>query len=206
MSKSLNTLIAGLLLASTGHAFAASSVDLSVKGSITPSACTPTLSNSGVIDHGKLSAKDLSPTSPTTLGISPLTMEVSCDAATLFALRGIDNRAATSNSIYNYGLGLINGTQKLGWFWMTLENPIADNDPVRLITSWDGSTWSPDLTFWYAGLWAGFAAADDLTLPIAIQKLTAQIKVRTVVVATNSLDLSNEVAIDGSATMEVKYL
>lgn len=54
MSKSLNTLIASLLLAGTGHAFAASSVDLSVKGLITPSACTPALSDGGVHEIGKL--------------------------------------------------------------------------------------------------------------------------------------------------------
>nr|WP_314528591.1 DUF1120 domain-containing protein [uncultured Pseudomonas sp.] len=47
------------LLASTGHAVAASSVDLSVKGSITPSACMPSMSSSGTVDYGKLSAKDL---------------------------------------------------------------------------------------------------------------------------------------------------
>lgn len=201
-----NTLLTALLLTATGTAVAASSVDLAVKGVITPSACTPTLSNGGVIDHGKISAKDLKPTLPTTLGQTLLTMEVTCDAATLFALRGIDNRAATSNSVYNYGLGLVNDTQKLGWFWMSFEKPIADDIPVRLITSWDGTTWSTDQSIWYTGLWAGFAAADDLTQPIAIQKLTTQIRVRTVVRPANNLDLSNEVPIDGSATLEVRYL
>nr|WP_314528593.1 DUF1120 domain-containing protein [uncultured Pseudomonas sp.] len=205
MSTTRNLLLAAIL-ASSGNTMAASTVDLVVKGLITPSACTPTLSNSGVIDHGKISAKDLKPTLPTTLGVRPLTMEVSCDAATLFALRGIDNRAGTSNSIYNFGLGLINGTQKLGWFWMTLEKPIADDIPVRLITSWDGTTWSTDNVFWHVGLWAGFATVDDLAQPIAIKKLAAQIRVRTVVSPANNLELSNEVPIDGSATMEVKYL
>lgn len=204
--SNIRNLLAIALMAGAGNAVAVSSVDLSVKGSITPSACTPVLSNGGNIDHGKISAKDLKPTLPTTVRVSLLSMEVTCDATTLFAMRPIDNRAATSPSIYNFGLGLINDNQKLGWFWMTLENPVADDIPVRLITSWDGSTWSTDNAFWYASLWAGFAAADDVTQPIAIQKLTAQIRVRTTINPANSLDLSNEVPIDGSATVEVKYL
>ncbi|MFE4459165.1 DUF1120 domain-containing protein [Nocardia tengchongensis] len=51
----------------------ASSVDLTVTGIITPSACTPTLTNGGIVDYGKTSAR-----------YSQLT--VTCDAATLMAL------------------------------------------------------------------------------------------------------------------------
>jgi len=45
VSKSLKTLIATLMFAGTGTAFAASSIDMSVRGLITPSACTPGLGN-----------------------------------------------------------------------------------------------------------------------------------------------------------------
>ena len=51
--------LATLLCSATGNALAASSTDLTVKGLITPSACTPALSNAGAVDFGKLSAKDL---------------------------------------------------------------------------------------------------------------------------------------------------
>ena len=51
MSTTRNLLIAALL-ASAGHAVAGSSVDMAVKGIVTPSACTPELSNGGVVDLG----------------------------------------------------------------------------------------------------------------------------------------------------------
>ncbi|WP_348748811.1 hypothetical protein [Pseudomonas rhodesiae] len=43
MNTSLNLVGSALLFASACSAFAASSVDLTVKGTITPSACTPSL-------------------------------------------------------------------------------------------------------------------------------------------------------------------
>lgn len=45
--------LALLLAAFAPAAFAASSADLNVFGTITPSACAPVLSDGGVIDHGK---------------------------------------------------------------------------------------------------------------------------------------------------------
>jgi type 1 fimbria pilin len=65
--RNTRSLLIGVLLASAGNAIAASSVDLTVKGSITPSACTPLLSSGGVADFGKISVKDLRPDNPTYL-------------------------------------------------------------------------------------------------------------------------------------------
>ncbi|PNA52870.1 hypothetical protein C1Y14_34105, partial [Pseudomonas sp. MPR-R5B] len=62
MKKPLAALATLVMLATSGAAVAASSVDLTVTGLITPTACTPSLSANGVVDHGKISAKDLSPT------------------------------------------------------------------------------------------------------------------------------------------------
>jgi hypothetical protein len=103
------------LLASTGHAVAASSVDLNVKGSITPSACTPSMPSSGTVDYGKLSAKSLNADKVTRLPPEYLQLRVECDAATLYALQGHDNRAGSApNDEGGFGLGLINGDEKLG--------------------------------------------------------------------------------------------
>ena len=67
----------------------------------------------GVIDHGKISAKDLKPDNPTVIGNHTLILAVNCDAPIKFALHSIDNRASSSIGS-NYGLGFINDTQKLG--------------------------------------------------------------------------------------------
>lgn len=68
MNTALKTLITALMLTSAGTAMAASSVDLSVRGLITPSACEPTLSSGGVYDIGKISAKDLNVDDLTAVG------------------------------------------------------------------------------------------------------------------------------------------
>jgi hypothetical protein len=46
----------------------------------------------------------------------------------------------------------------------------------------------------------------DESQPIPMQNLTVDLEVQTVIARTDGLDLSNEVPIDGSATLEVKYL
>ena len=64
MERCSLALLTPLLIACAPMAFAASSADLSVTGLITPSACTPSLSDGGIVDHGKLTVKDLKRTSP----------------------------------------------------------------------------------------------------------------------------------------------
>lgn len=51
MKLTLNALATALLLSTSASALAASTVDLTVKGVITPNACTPGLSGGWVKDH-----------------------------------------------------------------------------------------------------------------------------------------------------------
>jgi len=102
-------------------------VDLTVRGIITPNACTPSLSSGGVIDHGKMSAKDLNATQITPLPKVNLQMTVTCDAPVVFALKATDNRAGSGNAS-GFGLGRINGTQKLGSYSLTMSAPLADGE------------------------------------------------------------------------------
>lgn len=183
MKTLLNTVAASVMLLTCATTYAASTVDLAVKGLIIPSACTPSLSSGGIIDHGKISAKDLRPDNPTLIGTHTMTVAVLCDGAIPFALNSIDNRADSSMMREIYGLGFINGTQKLGWFQLTLQNAVADGVQMKTIASADGGT-----------------------QPTPVKELVAQMTVDTTIARTDSLDLSNEVTLDGSATLEVKYL
>lgn len=206
MNIRLSTLAASALLLSSATAFAASSVDLTVKGLIVPSACTPTLSGGGVIDHGKISAKDLNPDRNTVIGKHTLGLTVNCDAAIQFALHSIDNRAA-SGSYASYGLGFINDTQRLGGYNLTLTNTVAEEGVVvQPIASPDqGNTWYGE-KFWEPNLYMSVASMDDDTQPLPVKDLRADLEVQTFIFRADGLDLSNEVNIDGSATLEVKYL
>ncbi len=205
MKTRLTTLAASALLLSSATTFAASSVDLTVKGLIVPSACTPSLSGGGVIDHGKISAKDLNSDRITVIGNNTLSMAVNCDAPILFALHSIDNRAG-SGLASDYGLGFINDTQKLGRYSLTLRNPVTgDGTVVQTIGSYDQEYWYAE-RFWDPSMYMSVAAMDDDTQPVPVQDLSFDLEVQTVINRADGLDLSNEVNIDGSATLEVKYL
>ncbi|AZE93160.1 Beta-fimbriae probable major subunit [Pseudomonas orientalis] len=206
MKTRFTILAASVALLSSATAFAASTVDLTVKGLIVPSACTPALSSGGVIDHGKVSAKDLQPDQATLIGVHTLTMTVNCDAPIQFALHSIDNRAG-SGLTTDYGLGFINETQKLGRYSLSLRNPVAeDGAVVQTIGSYDqGKTWSSERV-WQPSMYMSVASMNDDTQPVAVKDLTMDLRVTTHINRTDGLDLSNEVTLDGSATLEVKYL
>lgn len=205
MSKSLTLLSTVLLLNMFSPVHAASSIDLSVKGLITPSACAPTLTGGGVIDHGKISAGDLNKNNPTPLPTRSLQMSVSCEAQTLFGLKAVDNRAA-SGSGSKFGVGFVNSDKKLGWYYLYFNNPMMDGAPARAIVSYDnGSTWRPEDAL-EPGLLSAMSALSDTSTPIAASNLAVELEVASGIYATAAMDLREEVAIDGSATIEVKYL
>lgn len=207
MNKSLNTLFAALLIASAGNVMAASSVDLTVKGLITPSACEPNLSNGGVADIGKISAKDLNADQPTNLAQQNLQLTVTCDAATLMAMELTDNRPGSNYEDYigAYGLGLINGTEKLGDMEIRIINPVADSVAAKMIASQDGGlTWFSDRYFMRDNILS--VANTSADVPIPVQLFTGDLYIAPRIAPTSGLTLNNEVDIDGSATLTVKYL
>ncbi|AHC33798.1 MULTISPECIES: DUF1120 domain-containing protein [Pseudomonas] len=211
MKKPLAALATLVMLATSGAAVAASSVDLTVTGLITPTACTPSLSANGVVDHGKISAKDLSPTNWTALPPAVLKLAIACDAHTLFAVQATDNRAGSATAPTSFGLGFVNGTQKFGQYSLEYGNPVnGDGGPLYPILSRDGGlTWmnNEDASTGPLAL-AGFRDTRFGQLgPIPLKNVTADLMVITFFNPTNSWDMGQEeVEIDGLATLEVKYL
>ncbi len=209
MKLTLNALATALLLSTSASALAASTVDLTVKGVITPNACTPGLSGGGMVDYGKISAKDLNLTTPKQLPRTTLQLTITCDGGTLFAVKGTDNRAGSNSSGGTYGLGLINGTQKLGTYDLMLNNAVADSVAVTVLESGDnGTTWaeSADAILPPSALAAFGDRTSGTWLPVPIQQVVSDLVVYAQIARADSLDLSDEHPIDGSATLEVKYL
>ncbi|MHC8288598.1 DUF1120 domain-containing protein [Pseudomonas sp. XS1P51] len=209
MKKHLSLLTAALLLTGASSAFAASSTDLTVKGIITPVACTPSLSGGGIVDFGKISAKDLNPTNETKLVDHMVQLTVKCDASTVFAIQPVDNRAgSSSHGNTAYGLGLINGTQKLGRYYLSFLNPVSAIASSVLTTDDDGTTWFdlddsaavPEKMVAFGNRTGGVWAPHPLT------DVVVDIALNTAIARTDSLTLTDEVQIDGSATLEVVYL
>ncbi|HCT08189.1 MAG TPA: hypothetical protein DIW86_22745 [Pseudomonas sp.] len=205
--KALNALIATLLLTGTGTALAASSVDLTVRGIITPKACEPELSGGGNVEIGKISAKDLNADSPTRLPDQTVRMTVTCDAATLVAIEPKDNRAGSASlpDDRNFGLGLVNGSEKLGAFQMYLQSPVGDGTDLGPISSSDGGlTWTRYMYLTNNGITS--VANTTAIAPVPVQSLVTDVVIIPYIAPANSLTLTEEVPINGSTTLTVKYL
>ncbi|MHC8288597.1 DUF1120 domain-containing protein [Pseudomonas sp. XS1P51] len=211
MNKRLSLLTAALLLAGTSSAVAASETDLTVTGTITPAACEPILANGGVIDFGKIRVKDLKETTHTRIGNEIIQLTVNCNASALFAISSRDNRegsASTTGANY-FGLGKINGNEKLGRYQMSIKNPVADVPVGVLFSDNEGVSWRPLHEFFAKNLndWIGFG---DLTgsvfKPDFVRHVSVDITIYTDIAPTNSLTLIDEVKLDGSATLQIEYL
>lgn len=200
----------------SGAAHAASSVELTVKGLITPMACTPVLSSGGLVDFGKISRNDLNLTNGTRLPLKYLTLTVNCNAAGRYALRMRDNRDGTAhvNSEIFYGLGLDSSGNKIGVYSLTFDprQTVADDLPVAYGTesTTGGLAWRPSnlnpIDIGSRSL-LGFTNLQGSAVgPSAIQNLTTVVKLEATINARQNLDLSVETPMDGSATLEVVYL
>ncbi|HEF4757831.1 TPA: DUF1120 domain-containing protein [Pseudomonas putida] len=204
------------LLAQAPYTHGASTVDLTVKGLITPVACTPGLSNNGLVDYGKISGQDLSADKRTQLRDQTLDLSIQCDAPARFALIMRDNRdgSAITNSEIYYGLNLDSGGKKIGLYSLNFDpaNTVVDEWPqvYRTDSTTGGLAWSSSSSRPIpigARSYLGFTdVAGSSAGPIAIRRLTSRVTVETVIAPTSELDLSVDVQLDGSATLDMVYL
>ena len=211
MNKRLSLLTAALLLTGASSAFAMSSTDLTVTGIITPGACTPTLANSGVVDFGKIPAKDLQPTTHTRLDDKTIQLTVNCDASKQFAISFMDQRENTASEGGNwaFGLGLTSANEKLGRYRLGFRNPVADTSVTTMWSGDKGVTWAPFLESHVTGRdqWIAFGSATGgVWTPDFLQAVTVDITLNTAIAPANSLTLTDEVALDGSATLQIEYI
>ncbi|WP_312495152.1 DUF1120 domain-containing protein [Pseudomonas cremoris] len=205
-----------VLILLSGAAQAASTVELTVTGLITPMACTPVLSSGGRVDFGKISQKDLNQATGTRLPLKYLTLTVSCNAAGRYALRMRDNRDGTAhvNSEIYYGLGLDKSGNKIGVYSVSFDpkQTVVDDLPQVYGTesttggvAWRTSNTNP-IDIGSRSL-LGFSDVVGSTAgPSAIQNLSSTLKLEAVINAKQNLDLSTDTPMDGSATLEVVYL
>ena len=205
MNASPIVFLATLLLTPT--VLAASSADFAVTGTITPNACEPMLSGGGIVDFGKMTAKELSADRPTSLPRQTVQLAIQCDAPTFLALSTIDNRPGTSAINPNWhGLGTTTDDEKLGSVGFGLYNQIADGVAVQTITSENGgASWIPSVYLGSNVLTAISALGGSYT-PIAVTRFTADLNLYTVIDGTDRLTVLDEVPLDGHATVQLKYL
>ncbi|CAI1644206.1 MULTISPECIES: DUF1120 domain-containing protein [Serratia] len=167
----LVTFLAASAVFSASSSIAADSVDLKVIGTITPVACTPTLSGGGTVDYGTIKADTLKADDYTVLPMRTLDFSITCDGNAKVAVSAISGRPGTAlgadeasngaatvpagvtlfgldsatQSVQAFGLGL-DGTNKIGGYGvkMALSNAKADSVVVDTLYRKDNpnSAWT----------------------------------------------------------------
>ena len=198
--------LVALLFATSSVSLAASDTELVGKGAITPSACEPMISGEGLIDFGKMSVKQLNTDAYTALPRETLDLQVRCEGPTFFTFNTIDNRAGSSAHHDSYhGLGMTPDGEKLGGAGFGIYQLVADRVSRRAIISTDGGvTWQRAALVSPLVLTA-VATENELT-PMAVQILEAKLSLFTHVAPASGLTLTDEVPLDGHATLQVNYL
>jgi type 1 fimbria pilin len=190
----------------------AQSADLSITGRIFPGACVIELGNDGVVDLGDIRADSLNAHSTTILEPVHLPVTVACESQVRFALQGTDNTENTSPSSFDYGLGLTPADEKIGGASFRLSDVSADAGAAYFTRSYNnGQNWTTastggDYSIGRKDL-VGFAKAQGVTTgPSPIESLQAVLRVGAYIQPASGLTLTDEILINGSATINVLYL
>lgn len=196
------------LLGASSLTLAASSTELNVTGLVTPSACTTTLSASGIVDHGRVPARSLNQYEFTSLPTQELDLNVSCNESVLFVLVGVDNRANSSlGPGFYYGLGTNTHvpTERLGTVSLAFREAMGDGQRVLVLASSNkGETWFPESNA-FPNNYMGFAHPGTL-VPEPHRLVNATLQINTSINAAAYLTLDQEVPLDGSIVLDLRYL
>ncbi|WP_265215018.1 DUF1120 domain-containing protein [Herbaspirillum lusitanum] len=209
-------------LAATTLSCAANMVEMQVVSVITPAACTPMLSGGGVADYGIIPARSLKPGTVTPLPSKSLSFSINCDAAAKVSIRAIDNRtnsvivgiiAAGSgdgnlNDSFNFGLGTAAG-KSIGGYAIVFQpaSYTGDYQQTQLLYSTDsGTTWQPSTTGYVAKNRSFGWGAQGSSHVSSLRTISGTVTVQPYINKPESLSLSQEILLDGSATLELSYL
>ena len=200
------TIVLGLTAMIEAHA--ASAVDLTVTGRVTPDACHVELSHDGTVDHGRIASHSLNADEFTVLPVQTLGLRVQCARPMLFALVGIDERADSSSAPdYFYGLGRNSHVpeERLGSVALASRNAVGDAQAMQVLASRDnGESWSQEPNA-YPRAYMAFAPAGDRQ-PDFISQLIVQLQVSTAINFSRYLTLDQEVPLDGAIVLDLRYL
>ncbi|MDO7895688.1 DUF1120 domain-containing protein [Pseudomonas citrulli] len=209
--------IAALVLAGT-HVQAA---DLQVTGSIVPGSCSlniPTLT----VDYGRISVKDLSPDNYTGLNKLNTAFNITCDGPTLVGLTAMDNRAASKKHeamavidpglaapLNSFGLGTNANGDKIGAYSVHLRNYSVDGgtDFKTILSAVGSGGWINAGDFLrsqssYMLSWS----PDTATAPHLLTTVTGELEIQAAINNTTELVVTEDLQIDGSTTLELRYI
>lgn len=208
--------LAAALLAASASASADESATLEVTGTITPPPCTIVLGNGGKVDFGTIASEELGAEDPTKLTAKTLSLNVTCPGATKFAISATDQNSSSlvedavtvaksgATKDQAFGLGSEDG-QKVGAYVISLTGATADSTSTSMVSRSDASaTWSAaSLLAPGATRQTGWGSGTDVA---SVSKAEVTLSVDAAIAALDDLTLSEDITIQGSATIELHLL
>jgi hypothetical protein len=214
-------IVAALACAAAPLAHAQSTSNLALGGSITPAACAISIQDNGVADYGVINKVNLNPNpaANTVLPETVLATLVNCIAPTRYGLRMIDNRIDSRAGLHTqeYGLGKTVDGINVGSLRLNIGYVIDLDGAPGYFTRTDngGATWLSSLL-----IVSSFPPTDTHPATIfastTIQGSTAGPSLTTVgtynlrfaptIRPANQLTWTDDLTLDGSATLELVYL
>ncbi len=151
-------ILASLIALASASAFAEPTAALKVHGTLTNSACSPSIGNGGVVDYGYIRLGELSATSNNKLGQKQVPVTITCTAPTKVGFTILDNRGDSNAQLpvdiggnlnqsvkyYTYGVGTTTEGVKIGDYGMWMTDVMADGNAVDSIANnhdWSATTW-----------------------------------------------------------------
>lgn len=228
------TIAKAAALAALGAAFAAPAqaetinATLTVTGTLTPGACTVSFTGGGAVDYGNIPSANLSATSYNKLADMTKDLSVVCGSETHAYVSVGDNRAAnvikdaamktvlgdaTLADTQVFGLGT-SGTTDIGAYTVKMGTATVANaagtsaKQPAVLSSADKSAWtastSPVALDTASQYYSAGPTGTD-AVPVKGKTFTFPLTVTAALNNTTNLPVSNNVALDGSATFAVSY-
>ena len=232
--KSLSALGVCAALVISAQSFAATDATIAVTGTIVPSACSPTLSNSGEVSFGTIAASSIraaqSGNTLVQLGAKDITLTISCDASTAVGFTARDNRSSSAvalssesyidsvmagengvkSELYGFGLGNASNNAKIGAYSLFVDaaNVTADGKPAASIYSEDKKTWIKSDTVTRmsnTGSMTTTLSNTGTITPVLFKEGIFPLKIAAAVQTSSVLGF-DEINLDGSVTLSMVYL
>ncbi|MBF7142481.1 MULTISPECIES: DUF1120 domain-containing protein [Pseudomonas] len=208
----IKTLLAAAACASVlTPVIAAEEVTLSVTGSVIPGACSVSLANPD-IDLGTVRAENLNEEELTALPEMQVSYTTTCPSARAVGVSWVDNKAGTAygQDPTGFGLGEHNG-KNIGFYHLVHHgaSDAADGTMGPLINSSNGGTTWESVSSWIAnanGQNMMSYAIEGTTTPAQYTRHTGRFYLSAYIAPTKDLDLSENIEIEGNATMSLTYL
>ena len=223
------TLLAVILAACASSAIAAPTAVLKVKGVLTNSACSPELSQGGVVDYGTIHTSELSSSAVNQLGQKTIDLTITCESATKVSWNLVDDRVdsragitvadgnATGGSVsaadQTYGVGMTTGSNKVAIgnysLFVNVGNVVTDAGTAdTIVMDGNNSVWTKSTN----GITAGLNNRDITVAtagsvePLAFTSATFPLVTSLAIQDTTTLAITDDTDLDGQVTISLRYL